>query len=64
MKEQYIHSLEEAIKDEPIGEYCALCKNKNDWWDDIGWFYAKLTLGYLPICKNCWNDLGLSTAKR
>lgn len=35
-----IRSLEEAIKDQPEGEYCGFCGKKNDWWDDVGFFYC------------------------
>lgn len=54
-------------KNDPTGDFCARCGKKNNFWDDCGWFYAYGCLGsddQCAVCRECWNELGCTTAER
>ena len=54
----------EACKDDPEGMNCAKCGEKNEFYDDCGWFYTNIKSKYSAICEKCWTFLGCRTAER
>lgn len=63
----YTPEYRELIRqDYPDGDFCSRCSKKNDFWDDLGWFYSSGALfGYEGVvCKDCWHELGCYTGDR
>ena len=58
--------LEKATQDDPQGAICAHCGGKNDWCDDLGFFYCtspnKKTYG--ATCKECFYKFDITLGER
>jgi len=63
--------LNQAKKEYPKDAVCGRCKKENNFADDCGFFYWNSSgkfpfedKDYIPVCRSCWNELGLTTGER
>lgn len=48
--------LEQALIEDPTGEFCAQCGELNTFADDCGFFYNEIEdKGYVAVCECCNN---------
>lgn len=49
-----VNCWEDAVAEDPeCRGYCTVCGEKNNDWDDVGFFYHHLDGKYVPICFKC-----------
>lgn len=49
--------LQAALRQDPNGGTCAICKKNNDLVDDLGFFYVPIEGQERAICQTCHGPL-------